>query len=110
MAYDEELADRVRGHLQHQDGVGERTMFGGLAFLVGGHMAVAASSRGGLMVRCDPAGAEELLSGAGVERFEMGGRTLGGWLHVDAEAVADDADLQRWIGVGVRQVATLPPA
>jgi len=45
-----------------------------------------------------------------VERFEMGGRTLGGWLHVDAEAVADDADLQRWIGVGVRQVATLPPA
>jgi TfoX/Sxy family transcriptional regulator of competence genes len=110
MAYDEHLAERVRTQLRHRDDLEERQMFGGLAFMVGGHMAVTASSRGGLMVRCDPAAAEEHLAAPGVVPFEMGGRTMRGWLHVDAAAVAADEDLRRWVELGVRHVGTLPPA
>jgi TfoX/Sxy family transcriptional regulator of competence genes len=109
MAYDEDLADRLRAALQHQDGVEEKRMFGGLAFLVGGHMAVAASGQGGLMVRCDPDRTTELLEQPGAATFEMRGRAMKGWLRVDIEAVSDDADLQRWVDVGVGYVATLPP-
>ncbi len=109
MAYDEDLADRLRVALQHRDGVEERRMFGGLAFLVGGHMAVAASGQGGLMVRCDPDRTAELLAEPGVTPFEMRGRGMKGWLRLDAAAVPDDAGLQRWVDVGVGYVSTLPP-
>jgi TfoX/Sxy family transcriptional regulator of competence genes len=109
MAYDEDLADRLRVALQHQDGVAEKRMFGGLAFLVGGHMAVAASGQGGLMVRCDPVRTAELLDQPGAATFEMRGRAMNGWLRVDTAAVSDDADLQRWVDVGIGYVATLPP-
>ena len=84
-------------------------MFGGLAFLVGGHMAVAASGQGGLMVRCNPDRTSELLAEPGVTPFEMRGRGMKGWLRVDDAAVPDDAGLQRWVDVGVGYVATLPP-
>ena len=82
MSYDLVLADRVRDVLADEPGVTEKKMFGGLAFLVGGHMAVAASGQGGLLLRADPARAEELLDGDAVTRFEMGGRSMAGWLHV----------------------------
>ncbi|QIG45336.1 TfoX/Sxy family protein [Nocardioides anomalus] len=107
MAYDEELAERVRGVLPPVP-VRERRMFGGLAFLVGGHLAVAASGEG-LMLRCDPADAERLLAEPGVSRMVMRGRELDGWLRTTAEAVADDAALARWVEVGTTYAGSLPP-
>jgi len=108
MAYDEELAERIRGLLPEVP-VTEQKMFGGLAFLVGGHLAVAASGKGGLLLRCDPADTERLVSEPGADRMEMRGKAMDGWLRVIADAVADDADLSRWIGVGADYAASLPP-
>lgn len=108
MAYDEELADRVRGCLGAAAD-GERRMFGGLAFLVGGHMALAVSGSGGLMVRCDPDDSEVLLTEPGATRMVMQGRELAGWLLVDADALADDAALERWAAVGATYAGGLPP-
>jgi hypothetical protein len=106
MAYDEELADRVR---ELVSGAVEKKMFGGLAFLIGGHMSVAVSGQGGLMVRCDPAQTEALLAEPGAEPFEMRGREMAGWLRVAAEAVADDEVLGQWVDVGVAHASSLPP-
>ena len=108
MAYDKELAERIRGLLPDQP-VSERAMFGGLAFLVGGHMAVAASGKGGLMVRCDPGDSEQLVKEAGASRMEMRGREMDGWLRVAGEAVADDDGLAEWVRVGMAYAGTLPP-
>jgi TfoX/Sxy family transcriptional regulator of competence genes len=108
MAYDEALAERVRGSLPDRP-VEERRMFGGLAFLVGGHMGVAVSGRGLLMVRCDPADSETLLAEPGASRMVMQGRELAGWLEVTSEAVADDAALERWVEVGTTYAGGLPP-
>lgn len=110
MAYDVELADRVRAVVGEEPGVTEKRMFGGLAFLVGGHLAVTASSRGGLLLRVDPADAGPLLAEPGVAPFEMRGRPMAGWLAVDAEAVADDDELRRWVARGVACARALPPA
>jgi hypothetical protein len=108
MAYDEELAERVRGLLPEVP-VTEQKMFGGLAFLIGGHMAVAASGQGGLMLRCDPEETDRLVREAGVSRMEMRGRQMAGWLRVTAETVADDTSLQRWITIGTAYAQSLPP-
>ena len=108
MAYDEELAARVRELLLDEEGVTEKRMFGGLAFLLDGRMAVAASGRGGLMVRVDPGRAETYLRGSGVEPMEMRGRTMTGWLRVDTEAVHTKAQLRKWVERGVAFVRTLP--
>jgi hypothetical protein len=108
MAYDEDLADRLRVALSDVDGVTEKKMFGGLAFLVRGHMAVAASGAGGLLLRCDPAESEQLIAADGVGRFEMRGREMDGWLGVEPAAITDDAALARWVQVGVTYVETLP--
>ena len=108
MAYDEELAERIRGVLPAVP-VTEQKMFGGLAFMVGGHMAVAASGKSGLMLRCDPADSERLVGEPGASRMEMRGKELDGWLRVTADAVADDADLARWVAVGTTYAASLPP-
>jgi hypothetical protein len=105
--YDEELAERIRGVLPGVE-VTEQRMFGGLAFLVGGHLAVAASGRGGLMLRCDPADTERLVDEPGASRMEMRGKEMDGWLRVTAEAVADDAGLSRWVGVGTAYAGSLP--
>lgn len=103
MAYDEELADRVREALAGEQ-VTERRMFGGLAFLVRGAMAVAVSGAGGLMVRVDPSEAQVLLQQAGVEQVQMGGRApLRGWVRV--EAPADDTALAAWVRRGVAEAA-----
>jgi TfoX/Sxy family transcriptional regulator of competence genes len=109
MAYDEELANRLREVLQGEAGLTEKRMFGGLAFLINGHMAVAASSKGGLLLRVDPAKTESLVSQPHVGPFEMRGREMDGWLRVDATAVATARELKRWVKHGVSYARSLPP-
>jgi TfoX/Sxy family transcriptional regulator of competence genes len=109
MAYDVELAARVRDALEGEPSLTERRMFGGLAFLVGGNLAVSASSRGGLLVRVDPARTDALTDDGLVSRFEMRGRPMSGWLHVAAAAVQSDAELRRWVREGADYAGSLPP-
>jgi hypothetical protein len=109
MAYDEGFAAWIREAVRGEPGVTEKAMFGGLAFLVGGHLAVSASGQGGMLLRCDPAQTETLVSEPDVGRFEMRGREMDGWLRVDDEAVRSDADLDRWVGLGVAYARSLPP-
>lgn len=109
MAYDIELADRIRAVVQAEPGLTERRMFGGLAFLIQGNMAVSASSQGGLMLRVDPAEAESLIREPHVRRVEMRGRKMDGWLRVDAEVVEATDDLRRWVGHGVTYARSLRP-
>src|SRR4051812_9720204 len=106
--HDEELAERLRDALAQEPGLTEKRMFGGVAFLLGGHMALTASSRGGLMVRGDPARADALLAEPGVETMVMRGRPMSGWLHVDRDRLAGPA-LQGWVDEGVGYVRSLPP-
>jgi hypothetical protein len=109
MAYDADLADRLREVLAGETDVVEKPMFGGLAFLVAGHMVVTASSQGGLLLRVDPAHADDLLADPRASRAVMRGREMTGWLRVDLDARAEDADLRRWVGAGVGYVRTLAP-
>ena len=109
MAYDEDLADRIRAKISDPDGVTERKMFGGHAFLLHGNMAVAASGQDGLMVRVDPDETDALVTEDGVARFEMRGRSLNGWLLVDPSAVGSDEQLERWVDVGLTYAGSLPP-
>ena len=109
MAYDEELADRVRAHVEQESGLTEKRMFGGLALLINGHMAVSASSKGGLMVRIDPADTETLLREPNARPFEMRGREMDGWLRIDVDAEAGDDELTPWIRRGVAYARSLPP-
>ncbi len=109
MAYDEVLADRIRDIVLDEPGLSEKKMFGGLAFLVHGHMAVAASGQGGLMLRIDPADADSLTSGPHVQRFEMHGRAMDGWLRVDEPALESDTDLAGWVATGLAYARSLPP-
>jgi TfoX/Sxy family transcriptional regulator of competence genes len=109
MAYDEALATRIREHVAGEP-VEEKKMFGGLAFLLGGHMAVAASGKGGLMVRVEPAETAALLAEPGAGPMEMGGRgPMDGWLRVSADAVADEESLSRWVERGLAYARSLPP-
>jgi hypothetical protein len=108
MAYDEELADRVRGHVEQEKGLTEKKMFGGLAFLINGRMAVAAGSRGDVLLRCDPADTETLLQEPNAGPFEMRGREMVGWLQLDANGLTD-AELDQWIQRGVSYAKSLPP-
>lgn len=108
MAYDEHLADRVRELLSPERGVQEKAMFGGLAFLLGGNMAVAVSSKGGLMVRIPPQDTETLLTRAHVTPMVMSGRETRGWLRVAAEGVQTKRQLQSWVNRGVDYAKTLP--
>ena len=109
MAYDEELADRIRDLVQGEPGLSEKRMFGGLAFLVNGNMAVSASSQGGLLLRIDPAQTESLVDARHVRRFEMRGREMDGWLRVDVEVLGTDEQLHRWVDHGLAYARTLPP-
>ena len=109
MAYDVELAERVRALLAGEP-VAEKKMFGGLAFLIGGNMSVAASGQGGLMVRVDPDDTEALLAEPGAAEFEMSGRgPMKGWLRVGAEVLDDDETLGAWVSRGVAYARTPPP-
>ena len=109
MAYDESLAERLRELAQDEPPMTEKKMFGGLGFMLEGNMAVAASSRGGLMVRIDPDDADRFTAAPGVERFEMKGRRMNGWLHVDGAQLETDETLSEWLSVGIDFAATLPP-
>jgi TfoX/Sxy family transcriptional regulator of competence genes len=109
MAYDEELADRIRTLIGDCPDVTEKKMFGGLAFLIGGNMAIAASGQGGILVRVDPAESEELVATTPAEPMEMRGRSMAGWLRVDTEDVADNATLGEWVERGAGYAASLPP-
>jgi TfoX/Sxy family transcriptional regulator of competence genes len=109
MAYDEHLAGRIRELIAAEEGFAERKMFGGLAFLIEGNMAVAASGQGGLMVRVDPAEMEKLTARAHARPFEMRGREMNGWLRVDAEGVRTKRQLEPWVRRGVAFARSLPP-
>lgn len=109
MTYDERLAARLRAIVAGEPGLTERRMFGGLAFLVHGNMAVAAASAGGLLLRVDPARNEELLADPAAAPFEMRGREMSGWLRVDPAGLGSDEELERWADVGLSYARTLPP-
>lgn len=109
VAYDVDLADRLREALAGVPGVVEKKMFGGLAFMVAGYMAVAASGRRGLLVRVDPGQVDSLTSDPRASRFVMRGREMSGWLGVDIDAHASDDELNRWVGRAVGYVLSLPP-
>lgn len=101
MAYDAELAARVREMFAGGPPVLEKKMFGGLAFLVDGRISVAASSAGGLLVRVGAERAEQLVATNAAEPMEMGGRTMRGWVHVDGEQVHSRRELAKWVDVGI---------
>jgi TfoX/Sxy family transcriptional regulator of competence genes len=109
MAYDEDLANRIRELVGDVPGVTEQRMFGGLAFLVGGHMAVAASGQGGLLVRVDPDDTDALAGKPHAGPFEMRGRPMSGWLRVDAEGARTKRQLEPWVKRGVAYARSLPP-
>ena len=109
MAHDEQLAERIRGLLADEPNLTERRMFGGLAFLVHGHMAVAASGQGGLMVRVDPMKSDALVESTPAYPMEMKGRPLAGWLRLGSEHLAADTVLAEWVTRGVAYARSLPP-
>ena len=109
MAYDEELARRIRGLLAGEADVTETRMFGGLAFLVGGNMAVGASGQGGLMVRVDRAETDTLVETTDARPMVMRGRPMQGWLRVDAAHVETDERLAAWVERGAAAARALPP-
>jgi hypothetical protein len=109
MAYDEDLADRIRELIGHERGVEEKRMFGGLAFLINGNMSVAASRTGGLMVRVPPNETDKLLQRDHVEPMVMAGRETRGWLRVSSDGVKTKRQLQSWVSRGVDYAKSLPP-
>ena len=109
MAYDEELANRIRELVAGEDGVVEKKMFGGLAFLIGGNMSVSASGWGGLLLRVDPEETESLLAKRYAEPFVMRGRAMDGWLRVTPEGLGTKRQLERWVARGVTYAKSLPP-
>jgi TfoX/Sxy family transcriptional regulator of competence genes len=108
MPYDETLAARVRALLEGEEAISEKAMFGGLAFLLDGNMAVAASRNGGLMVRVDPAEGERLVASTVAVPMVMRGREMVGWLRV-VEGLDSDAGLSAWVRRGTDYARTLPP-
>jgi TfoX/Sxy family transcriptional regulator of competence genes len=108
MAYDEDLANRIRELIADEPDLSEQSMFGGLAFLVGGNMSVAASGQGGLIVRVDPDDTDELLAKPHAQPFVMRGRAMQGWLRVDADGVRTKRQLEPWAKRGVAYARSLP--
>ena len=109
MGYDEDLANRIRELTAGEAGVTEKKMFGGLAFLIGGNMAVAASGQGGLLVRVDPEESDELVAKPHAAPMVMRGREMQGWLRVDDEGVTTKRRLEPWVKRGVGYARSLPP-
>ena len=107
MAYDEKLAERIRELIDDAE-VTEQKMFGGLAFLIGGNMAVAASAQGGLMVRVDPTKSETLVTKSDARPMEMRGSPMRGWLRVDTAYVRTKRELARWVNMGAAYARSLP--
>jgi TfoX/Sxy family transcriptional regulator of competence genes len=109
MAYDEELAGRIRDLIADEPGVTEKAMFGGLAFLVGGNMAIAASGQGGILVRVDPEASDRLVATTPAELAVMRGRPMPGWLRVDAAGLRGRGRLAGWVERGTAYARSLPP-
>lgn len=109
VSFDQDLADRLRAALSFQDGVTESRMFGGLAFLVKGHMSVVANRNGAMMLRVDPEVGQALLDRPGIQPFKMRGREMGGWLLAEAEATSAEEQLQELVDHSLAFVAGLPP-
>ena len=108
MAYDEDLANRIRDVVRDEPGLTEKRMFGGLAFLINGNMAVSASGQGGLLVRVDPEETDALLKKRHAQPFEMRGRSMPGWLRVEPDGVRTKRQLQPWVVRGVAYARSLP--
>lgn len=108
MAYDEDLADRIRELVATDKDLTEQKMFGGLAFLIGGNMAIAASGQGGILVRVDPSASAKLVSTTKAQPMVMRGRAMDGWLRVDAEHVREKRQLAAWVKRGVTHARSLP--
>ena len=109
MAYDEELAQRIREIVAEEPGLTQKKMFGGLAFLINGNMSVSASGQGGLLLHVNPDETEALVSEPHAQRFEMRGRAMDGWLRVAPEALRTGPELERWVARGVSYARSLPP-
>jgi TfoX/Sxy family transcriptional regulator of competence genes len=109
VAYDEEFAARIRALVAAEPGLTEKKMFGGLGFMVGGNMAVAASGQGGLLVRVDPEESSALVETTPAYNMVMRGRPMDGWLRVDDADVAADGELAAWVERGVAYARSLPP-
>jgi TfoX/Sxy family transcriptional regulator of competence genes len=109
MAYDEDLANRVRELVAANEGLTEQKMFGGLAFMIGGNMAVGVSGQGGLMVRVEPEETAALVAKPHARPFEMRGREMNGWVRVDPEGVRTKRQLEPWVRRGVSYARSLPP-
>jgi TfoX/Sxy family transcriptional regulator of competence genes len=109
MAYDQVLAGRIRELVAAEKGLTEKRMFGGLAFLIEGNMAVAANGQGGLLLRVDPGETSRLLTRPGARPMVMRGREMDGWLRIDGTALDNRRNLQRWVGRGVAYARSLPP-
>jgi TfoX/Sxy family transcriptional regulator of competence genes len=109
MAYDEDLAERLRELLADEDAVTEKKMFGGLAFLLHGNMSVGASRNGGLLVRIDPADTEVFLARPHVSLMQMGDRTMDGWITVAPDGLRTKRQLAMWVNRGITFAKTLPP-
>ena len=108
MAYDEELADRIRELIGDESGLTEQKMFGGLGFMIGGNMAIAASGQGGVLVRVDPAHSDALVEKTSASLMEMRGRQMQGWLRVDADDVSTKRELAKWVELGTSYARSLP--
>jgi hypothetical protein len=108
MPYDQELADRIREVLGREVDLSEKKMFGGLAFLIGGHMAVAASGQGGVLVRVDPAQSDRLVATTNARLMEMRGRQMQGWLRVARDDVRTKRQLAKWVTLGTTYARSLP--
>lgn len=108
MSYDEDLAARIRELVRGEAGLTEQKMFGGIAFLIGGNMAVSASGQGGLMVRVDPATSDELVATTPAHLMEMRGRPMRGWLRLGTEHVRTKRELARWVTLGTTYAHSLP--
>ena len=109
MAYDEDLADRIRELLSEQPGVTEKKMFGGLAFLIGGNMAIAASGQGGALVRVDPGQADRLVETTRAVPAVMRGTPMQGWLRVESDDLRTKRRLEKWVKLGSAYASSLPP-
>ena len=107
MAYDEQLADEVRSRIGSHPGLSEKEMFGGIAFMINGNMAVGVSGEE-LMVRVGKDAHDEMVTRPGARTFDMGARPMRGWLNVGPDGMATEAELAEWVDVGVRYAESLP--
>jgi TfoX/Sxy family transcriptional regulator of competence genes len=109
MAYDKDLAERIRHYLVSIPNLTERKMFGGIGFLINGNMTIAASAQGGIMVRIDPTQTEKLVQSTPAQVMVMRGKSMAGWLRISAHELSSDSELNKWVIRSVAFTQSLPP-